>query len=83
MNTKDKPNIFAADGLIQVHWQKIDETNKTELVAQGGDFKTPQEMQEWIREVVERRKSECPEGWQPMVCDSTSEYFVWAAKPSA
>jgi hypothetical protein len=82
MTTTDEPRTFAEDGLIQVHWQKIDDASKTEMVAQGGEFKTAEEMHEWIREVVERRKSECPEGWQLMVCDSTSEYFVWAA-PSA
>ena len=83
MSTTESPKTFAADGLIQVHWQKIGDCDQTQMVAQGGDFKTAEEMQEWIREVVERRKSECPEGWQPMVCDSTSEYFVRSAKPSA
>lgn len=65
-------------GLIQVHWQKIGDCSKTEMVAQGGDFKTPEEMHEWIREVVDRRKDECPEGWEPMVCESSSDYFVRA-----
>jgi hypothetical protein len=78
--TTNQPKTFAADGLIQLHWQKIDDPSKTEWVAQGGDFATPEEMQNWIREVVDRRKEECPEGWHPMICDSTSDYFVWAAK---
>lgn len=71
--------IDSVDVLIQIHWQSISDSNQTEMVAQGGDFKTSDEMQEWIREVVQRRKDECPDGWQPMVCDSTSDYFVWAA----
>jgi hypothetical protein len=80
MTTTDEPRTFAADGLIQVHWQNIDDASKTEMVAQGGEFNTAEEMHEWIREVVDRRKEECPEGWRPMVCDSTSDFFVWAAK---
>ena len=82
MTTTDKPKTFAVDGLIQVHWQKIDEPNQTQMVGQGGDFKTAEDMHEWIRELVDRRKEECPDGWQPMVCDSTSGFFMWAA-PSA
>ena len=70
-----------SEALIQVHWQKLNEPSKTEMVAQGGEFETAEEMHEWIREVVERRKDECPDGWIPMVCDSTSDHFVWAAKP--
>ena len=66
--------------LIQVHWQNLDNCNETQMVAQGGDFTTVTEAREWVKEVVSN--NECPEGWKPLVVDSTSEYFVWAAKPS-
>lgn len=66
----------APDLLIQLYWQKIDESDKTEFVAQGGYFETANEMYRWIRETVESRKSECPEGWHPMLCDARSKYFL-------
>ena len=69
--------------LIQVHWQNVADCRQTEFVAQGGGFADAAAMYAWIKEVVQRRHSECPEGWQPMVCDSTSDYFVWAAKSPA
>ncbi len=68
---------FAADGLIQLHWQDPNDLSKTLMVAQGdsSDFETSEEAHEWIREVIERRKDDCPEGWRPMICDSTSKHF--------
>jgi len=73
------PKTFAADGLIQLHWQNCSDRNETVMVAQGGGFETVGYMQEWIQEVLSRRGIECTEGWQPMICDSTSKYFVRSA----
>ena len=30
-------------------------------------------------DLIDRRGSECPEGWGPMVCTEDSEHFVLAA----
>lgn len=68
-----------ASFLIQLHWQNIADCRQTEFVAQGGHFTHVAVMYDWIKEVVQRRQSECPAGWRPMVCDSTSDYFVWDA----
>lgn len=73
-------DIDKASLLIQVHWQNVADPRQTEFVAQGGEFTDAAVMYDWIKDVVQRRHSECPEGWQPMVCDSTSDYFVWAAE---
>lgn len=72
-------DVDDASFLIQVHWQNIANCRETEFVAQGGSFTDAAVMYDWIKEVIQRRQSECPIGWQPMVCDSTSDYFVWAA----
>ena len=72
-------DIDIASFLIQVHWQNIANCRETEFVAQGGSFTDAAVMYDWIKEVVQRRQSECPIGWQPMVWDSTRDYFVWAA----
>lgn len=72
-----------ASSLIQVHWQNIADSRETKFVAQGGSFADAGSMYDWIKDVVQRRQSECPAGWSPMVCDSTSDYFVWAAEPQS
>lgn len=74
---------YDASSLIQVHWQNVADWRQTEFVAQGGSFTDAAVMYAWIKEVVQRRQSECPAGWRPMVCDSTSNFFVWGAEPQA
>lgn len=70
---------FAEDGVIQLHWQKIDEPSKTQMVAQGGEFQTCEELQSWLQSMLSEKKKECPDGWQPVICDSNSDLFWWAA----
>lgn len=66
------------DTIIQLHWQNRSATSETELVAQGGDFQSTEEMFGWINRMVREKRDECPDGWCPMICDKTSEFFVWA-----
>jgi hypothetical protein len=71
---------FAPDGLIQVHWQNRSDLNVTTMVAQGGEFATAGEMMDWINETLRNHAESCPEGWGPMICDSTSSYFWMQAE---
>jgi hypothetical protein len=68
--------------LYQLHWQNlsIDKHNETEFVAQAGseDFPNADALVAHFREIIERRKAECPEGWGPMICDETYGGFAWA-----
>ena len=75
--------VFAADGLIQLHWQNREEPDKSEMVAQGGDFASAEEMQAWIQEMLDKHGEGCPDECQPMICDSKSVHFWWAKNPSA
>lgn len=74
--------VSVAEALIQVHWQNRDTPSETILIAQGGDFDTPLELNEWTERMFREHRSECPEGWEPMVCDWCSEHFVKAAEPA-
>jgi hypothetical protein len=74
--------MFAEDGLVQLHWQNPAKPEITELVAQGGPFTDMESMNQWIVGTHDRLGANRPFGWIPMICDSTSEHFVWAA-PSA
>ena len=76
----NKTPVFAADGLIQLHYQNREEPDKSEMVAQGGDFTSAEEMLDWIREMSDKYGKDCPEECQLMICDSTSVHFLWAAK---
>lgn len=66
--------------VYQIHRQRIDNNRITEMVAQGeppepfndassGDF-----FRDWLADVATRH--ELPDGWQWMICDEDSEYFV-------
>jgi len=67
--------------LFQLHWQNRENPRQTDLV---GQFESDdgRKVEEWARELVGRRRSECPDGWVPMLCDETSDYFVLAAAPT-
>lgn len=62
--------------LAQLHWENP-ATHETIFVAQT-QWKDADTFREWMREVVERRQSECPEGWMPLVCTETAPMFVKA-----
>lgn len=83
MTTHSKQGNDPENGLIQLHWQDLSDPQTTLLVAQGGPFRTPDELEEWIRSAVAKSKTEfptqCPDGWVPMLCDSTSSYFAHEA----
>lgn len=73
--------------LYQLHWQDGNPQSPTHLktifVAQdeANDYDGMLAMQERFREIIERRKSECPHEWGPMICDEGYEGFVLAAIP--
>jgi predicted acetyltransferase len=61
--------------LYQLHWQNRDNLEETEFIAQCDhtvDFEA------WLKDLLERRRSEMPEGWQPLVCTQDSQYFAWS-----
>ena len=63
-------------GLVQLHWQDAADPARTRLVAQGGPFADVDAFQAWASDVLRERQHERPEGWCPLVCDSTSSHFV-------
>lgn len=70
--------------LFQLHWQERLPPHRTEFMAQDSAT-TPEECEqvhERFMQIVERRKSECPEDWIPMVCDENAKEFVTAAAPA-
>jgi hypothetical protein len=66
--------VFAIDGLIQVHWQNPANTDETQMISQGC-FDDSEEMIAWARKQIDEKKSSCPSGWIPMLCDRTSQHF--------
>jgi len=68
--------------LIQAHWQNCENVRQTDFIAQN-EFPDSEDgamaAMEWAADVFERRRSEMPDGWCPMVCTRGSEYFVLAA----
>ena len=77
-----------AEYILQIHWQEFFpwEGNEPKLifVAQRG-FSLGPEVNEirdtamqWVRSTIEAKKDECPKGYQPMICDATSSYFLKA-----
>ncbi len=75
-----EPKGFAADGLIQLHWQDPVDCSQTIMVAQCDGFKSVEQIQAWVRETIDRRIGDCPKDWRPLVCDSASRRF-WVAAP--
>ena len=65
--------------LYQLHHQKCNDLDQTKMIAQR-DFDTQGETdcREWCEEVDSRHP--CQKGWQWLMCDETSKYFVWAVK---
>lgn len=69
--------------IIQIHWQECfpweGDEPKLIFVAQHG-FKSSElpDPVLWIHSTIEEKKDECPKGYQPMVCDETSSYFLKA-----
>lgn len=78
--TEIKAGKAEVSTLIQLHWQNPQDVQKTEMVAQGGNFKSTEEMFAWINRMIRKKRDQCPEGWSPMICDATSDYFVWAKR---
>jgi hypothetical protein len=75
----------AKEYILQIHWQEVfpweGEQPKLIFVAQRGfdvavyDFDP---VHNWIRETIEAKKGECPDGYIPMVCDETYQGFLKA-----
>ena len=72
--------------LVQLHWQKIDDYDETQFVAQC-DLEQYAELQKiphhespmwhWMEE-LKSEGHEPPDGWQQLIVDSTHPHFVWA-----
>lgn len=63
--------------LVQLHWQNLSDPTETIMVGQTEWSDSSPDVHTWARELAERRKSECPEGWCPMVCTEDHESFWW------
>jgi len=68
---------FSPDGLVQFHWQSIDDPRKTEFVAQG-KFDSWKDLGEWVNRQAVNHQDTCPVGYQAMICDSSSSHFMFA-----
>ncbi len=66
--------------LIQLHWQNRDDLNQTEMVGQCG-FDDAEKAMAWVKELIDRRRDEMPEGWCPLVCTEDSPLFWKAVRP--
>lgn len=65
--------------LFQLHRQNSADPSQTQLVAQfelTADGRLPEEF----NTVLARQHDALPEGWALMLCDDSSEHFVWAAQ---
>jgi len=67
---------------FQLHWQNPANPDETKLVAQASAFDgtSCDKMLETFKNVIERRKADCPHGWGPLVCDETCDLFVRETK---
>ncbi len=72
----NEPKTF----LVQLHWQNMANHRETEFIAQG-EFADAFAADAWATEIWQRRGSEMPTGWCPMICTQESGYFVLAAQP--
>lgn len=66
--------------LYQLHWQNPKELSQTIMVMQG-EANSPDEcdkLRKAFADKLRERRDECPEGWQPFVCDETSNHFWWS-----
>lgn len=63
--------------LAQLHWQNRENPKETILVMQG-EFNSADEadqLLEKFRQKIVERRPECPEGWEPMICDENYAGF--------
>lgn len=60
--------------ILQMHFQDVKDTTRTEFVAQSDELESSEQVQEWTRDVSARR--ELPDGKQWLVCDETAECFA-------
>jgi hypothetical protein len=60
--------------LWQLHWQKMSDQKLTKFIAQG-DFDSADDVGEWARKIIEKRKKEIPDGWGPLLCDDKAPMF--------
>jgi hypothetical protein len=66
--------------LFQLHWQNRQPPYETEFVGQVGGT-DPDDIIRLLGEMCDRRQSDCPEGWVPLVCNEEAECFVWSVPP--
>lgn len=67
--------------LYQLHWQNRDDTEQTEFIAQA-EFTDADALNAWANEIIERRRSEIPAGWIPMICNQKDHRFVYPVAPA-
>lgn len=64
--------------LVQIHWHNPEDKNEpTILVAQAAvkDLRGHANVGPWVNTVVERRKSECPDGWRALLITERDSEF--------
>jgi len=66
--------------LAQLHWQNPENPEETIFVAQM-EWKDSDSFRDSLREICDRRRHECPEGWLPMLCNESAPMFVKAFNP--
>jgi hypothetical protein len=64
--------------IYQLHWQNVANPKETIFIAQSGW--PASDALASFREIIDRRKDECPKGWTAMVCNEDDEHFVMAAR---
>lgn len=64
--------------VVQFHWQNLADLSETMFLAQT-EYRDWDSFRAWIRDLMERRGSECPEGWVPLCCNEDAPMFVRAA----
>jgi hypothetical protein len=63
--------------ILQMHFQKIGQADKSEFVAQSDDIQNDESLESWRNGVMERHP--LPDGMTWMICDETSDLFMRAA----
>lgn len=66
--------------IYQLHWRDLRPPHDTKFIAQSEDIvdqNGANRLHKRFSDIVEARKSECPHGWGPMICDELAPSF-WA-----
>lgn len=65
--------------IYQLHWQDRSTPYRTVFVAQTEDVADRdgfERAQAELGKIIDQRRSECPVGWWPMICNEKSGSFI-------